>query len=331
MKKLIAMLLVLTMAVSMVACGQTSATEPTTKPTTAPTEPTTAPTEGNPTTAPTEPAAPETLSEKVKVAFAELVKANAGKTGEEIAEMLIADELLADREMFTTNHIDASWMIGFDETFAPEAFKKATSMEQSNFGVFLGYVFELNEGTDAAAFAAYLKEHADMNWNRYPADQIIAHNEGNLVLLVMCAENVEPIDFNQILVDAFNECVKSADITTALQICESIAQQAFEKDFPMMCSPMPYEKDQSLGGLPVVGEYIEVAGFGPMMMGVPFAGYVFMLDQNADAEAFLRELKDNADLNWNNCTWADVIISSTYNDGTKNVVMIALCPANDKY
>ena len=52
-KRIALLLLVFAMLFSMVACGQTPATEPSTNPSTAPTEPSTAPTD--PTTAPTEP------------------------------------------------------------------------------------------------------------------------------------------------------------------------------------------------------------------------------------------------------------------------------------
>ena len=52
-KRIALLLLVFAMLFSMVACGQTTATEPSTNPSTAPTEPSTAPTD--PTTAPTEP------------------------------------------------------------------------------------------------------------------------------------------------------------------------------------------------------------------------------------------------------------------------------------
>ena len=45
--------------------------------------------------------------------------------------------------------------------------------------------------------------------------------------------------------------------------------------------------------------------FGPMIGTIPFAGYVFTVD--GDANAFVATLKDNADLRWNICTSADEI------------------------
>ena len=46
----------------------------------------------------------------------------------------------------------------------------------------------------------------------------------------------------------------------------------------------------------------EGAMFGPMMGTIPFVGYIFVLEDGADVDAFVTTLKDNANLRWNICT-----------------------------
>ena len=45
--------------------------------------------------------------------------------------------------------------------------------------------------------------------------------------------------------------------------------------------------------------------FGPMMGTIPFVGYIFVLEDGADVDAFEETLKDNANLRWNICTEAE--------------------------
>lgn len=45
--------------------------------------------------------------------------------------------------------------------------------------------------------------------------------------------------------------------------------------------------------------------FAPMMGTIPFVGYIFELAEDADADAFVQTLKDNANLRWNICTEAE--------------------------
>jgi len=48
------------------------------------------------------------------------------------------------------------------------------------------------------------------------------------------------------------------------------------------------------------------AVFAPGMMGAPFIGYVFELEEGADVKAFMKTLEDNSNLSWNVCTTADM-------------------------
>ena len=58
----------------------------------------------------------------------------------------------------------------------------------------------------------------------------------------------------------------------------------------------------------------EGAMFAPMIGTIPFVGYVFTLEDGADASAFISMLKSSADLRWNICTTADEMVSGSKNN-----------------
>ena len=69
--------------------------------------------------------------------------------------------------------------------------------------------------------------------------------------------------------------------------------------------------------------FAQGAMFAPMIGTIPFVGYVFVLDEGVDAEAFVQTLKDNADPRWNICTEADETIA----EHVGNTVFFVMCPA----
>ena len=69
--------------------------------------------------------------------------------------------------------------------------------------------------------------------------------------------------------------------------------------------------------------FAQGAMFAPMIGTIPFVGYIFVLDADADAEAFVQTLKDNADPRWNICTEADETIA----EHVGNTVFFVMCPA----
>ncbi len=57
---------------------------------------------------------------------------------------------------------------------------------------FVGYVFELEEGTDGAAFVQTLKDNADPRWNIcVEAEETVVEQVGNKVFFVMCPKSLE--------------------------------------------------------------------------------------------------------------------------------------------
>ncbi|MBR2846966.1 MAG: hypothetical protein IKB89_02710 [Clostridia bacterium] len=66
----------------------------------------------------------------------------------------------------------------------------------------------------------------------------------------------------------------------------------------------------------------EGAVFMPMIGTIPFVGYVFTLENAADAPAFISKLKSAANLRWNICTSADEMVAGS----AGNKVFFVMCP-----
>ena len=66
------------------------------------------------------------------------------------------------------------------------------------------------------------------------------------------------------------------------------------------------------------------AVFMPMIGSIPFIGYVFELDNAADASAFIAKLESAANPRWNICVTADETVTGSYG----NKVFFVMCPTS---
>lgn len=66
------------------------------------------------------------------------------------------------------------------------------------------------------------------------------------------------------------------------------------------------------------------AMFAPMIGSIPFVGYVFTLPEDADVDAFMTGLKDNANLRWQICVEAEEMIC----EANGNTVFFLMCPTS---
>jgi len=89
---------------------------------------------------------------------------------------------------------------------------------------------------------------------------------------------------------------------------------------------MPMVQDMTEGFL--AGFNADITGFtactafAPMIGTIPFVSYVFELSEDADADAFVTTLKDNANLRWNICTAAEEMLVETVD----NYVFFVMAP-----
>ncbi len=63
--------------------------------------------------------------------------------------------------------------------------------------------------------------------------------------------------------------------------------------------------------------------FAPMIGTIPFVGYIFVLKDGMDGDAFVKTLEDNANPRWNICTEADETIA----ESVGNTVFFLMCPS----
>ena len=57
---------------------------------------------------------------------------------------------------------------------------------------FMGYIFQLEEGADVEAFKELLKSNADLRWNICTeADELVVESSGNTVFFLMCPASLE--------------------------------------------------------------------------------------------------------------------------------------------
>ncbi len=118
----------------------------------------------------------------------------------------------------------------------------------------------------------------------------------------------------------FQNIMASGEVTGAYAIAEKlIAHESIQ----FMGGAMEMEP----GFLPGFDNY-EVTGFdkcaffGPMMGSIAFAGYIFELPEGADVEAFMNNLKDNANPRWQICVAAD----ETIVEANGNTVFFLMSP-----
>lgn len=263
------------------------------------------------------------LSAQLAMQFTDLVATNPNASGEEIADMLIAGDLLNGRDLSTYNMLDTEFMVGFDADFAPAPFEKATYIQTYSNDVFAGYIYQLADGADTKAFAEYLEQHADADWSGAHADQMTTAEAGNLVFFVMlCEAAPEQTDYNQQLIDRFLDYMSNNSDTSAESIANHICGI---EGFPLELSAVPVEPGY-LAGLDEFTQFNDGAAFAPMIGSIPFMGYVFMLDADVSAGDVVDAIKAQANLAWNVCTEADVLLTSTYQDAERNAVLVIMAP-----
>ncbi len=163
MKKFLALVLTLVLCVSIVACGGKKSTDIT----------------------------PEVDAASVGgqhwTAFVSYVEANPEATTEDIANALIALEINQFMGGAMPIEVGAEYLPGFDN-YVPTGFASAANfMPMIGSIPYVGYVFELAEDADIAAFVQALTDNANPRWNIcVEADQTVIGTKGNKVFFLMC-------------------------------------------------------------------------------------------------------------------------------------------------
>lgn len=107
----------------------------------------------------------------------------------------------------------------------------------------------------------------------------------------------------EIALEAFKAYAEANADATAEEVANAIAP-SLENYFGPVVMPVEEGLLNGFDNAEIKG-FEEGVVFAPMIGTIPFVGYVFTLAADADADAFVTTLTDNANPRWNICTEAD--------------------------
>ncbi len=132
-----------------------------------------------------------TTGAKLWAEFQQAVTQNNNATPKELATTLV--ESMADKFFGEATQLekDAEFFTGFDNYRITGYRDGAVYMPMMGSIAFVGYVFEVEDGTDPAAFLKNLTDNCNPRWNIcVEADQVVAGAIGNRVFFLMCPKTM---------------------------------------------------------------------------------------------------------------------------------------------
>lgn len=118
----------------------------------------------------------------------------------------------------------------------------------------------------------------------------------------------------------FVDIVSDGNSHTTAEIAEALAANEL---LPFNTATLEMSEGWINGFTEEINGFKSATFFGPMIGTIPFVGYIFELDKNADPEAFINNLNDKANLAWNVCTCADEKLC----ESEGNFVFFVMAPA----
>ena len=205
MKKLLVSMLCMAIAANLVACGcgttnngngivaeeDANMNQPAAAPEDTPAEMPT-PTVGDETTTPEVGAevSGDTVGTMLAEEFHALKTENAEITAQEMADAILANPMI--QFAGATMEVEAGLLTGFGNAEITGFNSGVMFAPMIGSIPFVGYVFTLEDGTDAGDFMKLLSENADPRWNIcVEAEETIIENADNMVFFVMCPSQFE--------------------------------------------------------------------------------------------------------------------------------------------
>lgn len=129
----------------------------------------------------------KTMGETLHAAFIDAMASNPSYSTTELATLLVSNDVI--EFMGGSYEVTPGWLQGFDTEI--EGFSSGTGFGPWMGSIaFVGYVFELDENADVAAFKQTLKDNANPRWQIcVQANEMIVDSVGNKVFFVMCPGN----------------------------------------------------------------------------------------------------------------------------------------------
>ena len=179
MKKLIAILMAVVMLLAFASCAKNPANE----------ETSTEADVQNSVEETSEAAAGDTVAKTLAAEFKALAAT-------ETDAQAIADKLCQSAAVSAigpaTMPVEAGFLTGFDNAEITGFDKGVMFAPMIGTIPFVGYVFTLADGTDAAAFVKTLEDNANLRWNICTqADEMVTVAEGNVVFFVMAPASLD--------------------------------------------------------------------------------------------------------------------------------------------
>lgn len=155
MKRILAVLLVIVMAMGMAACGNIGGG-----------------------------------ADTVGGILVEEFKANSDSTPQEIANKVMANEIITFSG--ATMPVEPGLLAGFDNAEI-KGFEEGVMFSPMMGTIpFLGYIFTLEEGTDVETFKQTLQDNANLRWNICTeAEELVVDSVDNKVFFLMCPKSFD--------------------------------------------------------------------------------------------------------------------------------------------
>ncbi len=132
----------------------------------------------------------DTVGAILSADFAEQVNANENASALEIADALLTNEVIAFDG--ATMAVEPGLLNGFGNEEITGFSEGAMFGPMIGSIPFVGYIFTLEEGTDAETFMSDLKAKGDLRWNICTeADEMVVESAGNKVFFVMCPTSLD--------------------------------------------------------------------------------------------------------------------------------------------
>lgn len=133
--------------------------------------------------------AASTVGTALQAAFKSAVSANASISAQDLADKLLANEVI--KFSGAAMPVEPGVLTGFDNAEIKGFSEGVMFAPMIGSIAFVGYVFTLDAGTDAAAFVSNLKANANPRWNICTeAEETVVDTVGNKVFFVMCPKNM---------------------------------------------------------------------------------------------------------------------------------------------
>lgn len=134
---------------------------------------------------------------------------------------------------------------------------------------------------------------------------------------------VEAGTFGATLWDAFVATMEENASATALDIANVLVT---DESILFSGAAMNVEAGFLAGFTEEINGFADGAMYAPMIGSIPFVGYVFVLEEGADVEAFMTTLSEKSDPRWNICVEAEQTVIGAYN----NTVFFLMCPKSNE-